>query len=601
MKVTRALCGALAAFALTGCDGCRSEKPYTPFGVASSVPVPQSSDAPPMPSASASAAAPTTGFEPKKALLAPPSAAASWRVEELELRAPAGRAFAQALSFDANGDGKNDVLAWTVPAPNSPPTAVPGELWYFDAAGTQAKVLTLPGFVPTGPGCNLDVQLSQTGPRTATLDAAARCEVPLLARAPQRALSVIAPGRERPVVLTLRVAAPAPEETLELAVDSSDQDGDGRDDVRLIVTAGKSGAERASAELSFFDRAAGVSRTASEPAASLGRFASREVVRAKSKKNAPAVLERVDAARRLLASLCAESGTPRIFDEDNNPIRCGNLSTPLDHLASAEQTAALTLSDVTRAASVLARDGWYLQAVSANQRKQLERELGKAVTRRELSSAVTLTARPRAAGKTRLSPLWFESGGELLVQTAAGVMRVSSDGTSETPLDPDAQSPWPLELTSPSGLRLLDVVDSCDRSEIALSVADGAGPKPSLPTTVLAPRPGACTGRGARSRYFAPIGFGDAGLEALIGAVWVKPREPVQPLIGGARSPDGRVVVTPHPLGLLIAGEVRELWTVSALGGELASPERFENCVVANGASAVACVVGGRARLFLKP
>jgi hypothetical protein len=263
----------------------------------------------------------------------------------------------------------------------------------------------------------------------------------MIARAPTRALAVVAPAAERPRVLVLRVAEPAPGETLKLAVDSSDQDGDGRDDVRLTVSVARQGSnESASADLGFFDRAAGVSRNTLEPSDSLARFASRETIRAKSKKNAPSVLERVDNARRLLASLCAESGTPRLFDEDNNPVRCGNLEKSVDFLALAEQTAALTLGDPARAASVLARDGWYVRGVSANQKKQLERELSKALTLRELKSAVSLGARPKLGGRAHWSPLWFEPNGELLVQTAAGVMRVAADGSSETPLDPDAGS-----------------------------------------------------------------------------------------------------------------------------------------------------------------
>jgi hypothetical protein len=593
-----------ALLANAGCDSCGRDKPYTPFGVASSVPMAASGEAPPAAPSGSALAPEKSGFAVQKALVAPANAAQRWQLEGFDLRAPQGRAFAQAVLFDADGDGQRDALAWTVPAANAGQAASAGELWSFPSGKDAVKVLSLPGFVPTGPGCQLEVTLSQTGPRTATLEASAACQVAMIARSPTRALAVVAPAAERPRVLVLRVAAPAPEETLKLAVDSSDQDADGRDDVRLTVTVARQGtSESAAAELGFFDRAAGVSRNTLEPAETLARFASRETVRAKSKKNAPSVLERVDSARRLLSTLCAESGTPRLFDEDNNPIRCGNLEKSIDFLAAAEQTAALTLGDPTRAASVLARDGWYVRGVSATQRKQLERDLAKTLTQRELNAAVSLVARPKQAGRAQWSPLWFEASGELLVQTSAGVMRVAADGSSETPLDPEAGAPWPLELASASGVRLVDLIDSCDRSEIALSVADGSGPKPALPTSVLAPRPGACGGRGRTlPRFFAPLRFLDSGLEALIAGVWTKPPTGAgaSPQ-GSARSPDGRVLVTPHPLGLLVLGSQNELWNVQKLGGELAAPDKFEHCVVANSASAVACVVGGRARLFLKP
>jgi hypothetical protein len=50
----------------------------------------------------------------------------------------------------------------------------------------------------------------------------------------------------------------------------------------------------------------------------------------------------------------------------------------------------------------------------------------------------------------------------------------------------------------------------------------------------------------------------------------------------------------------LVLGEQNELWSVQKLTAELQAPDRFESCVVANGASAVACVVAGKARLFLR-
>jgi hypothetical protein len=40
---------------------------------------------------------------------------------------------------------------------------------------------------------------------------------------------------------------------------------------------------------------------------------------------------------------------------------------------------------------------------------------------------------------------------------------------------------------------------------------------------------------------------------------------------------------------------------VSGLGADLAAPEKYEHCVIANSATAVACVVAGKARLFPRP
>ena len=85
--------GSLLGFswALSGCDGCGSKKPYTPFGVASSLPrvelpAPSASEPPP-------ALAAPTGFAARKAELVP-DAPEKWQGSDLNLSAPAGRRFA---------------------------------------------------------------------------------------------------------------------------------------------------------------------------------------------------------------------------------------------------------------------------------------------------------------------------------------------------------------------------------------------------------------------------------------------------------------------------------------------------------------------------
>ncbi|HEX2670108.1 MAG TPA: hypothetical protein VHM25_04510, partial [Polyangiaceae bacterium] len=232
---------------LAGCDSCGSNKPYTPFGVASSLPrvepPPTSAPTDPVPAPPASA-----GFAVRKAELVP-GAPAGWQGSDLNLSAPEGRRFAQVLPTDFDGDQKPEALAWLVPAPKEQ-NAAPGELWYFPNGAAARLIAPLPGFVPSSADCALTTTLTQTGPHSATLDVAANCTPPLVARSPSRALLVVSPNVEHPVLLKVRAASAAPDETLTFAVDSSDQDKDGRDDVRLSLSLSTmGGSEPASADL----------------------------------------------------------------------------------------------------------------------------------------------------------------------------------------------------------------------------------------------------------------------------------------------------------------------------------------------------------------
>ncbi len=254
-----------------------------------------------------------------------PGAPEAWQGPGLDLQAPDARRFAQVLPGDFDGDQKPDAVAWLVPAPHEK-NASPGELWYCPNGAAARKLSALPGFVPSGPDCTLSPTLTQTGSHSATLDVSATCKASLIARAPARAIVVVSPSVEPEVLLTLRAASAAPNETLDFSVDSSDQDQDGRDDVRLTLSVAALGsAEPASADLAWLDRAAGASRSASEPITSLTRFAARLVSRARIKHSSYRP-ETTGNAVRLLSSLCAESGVARVFDEEGSTFRCGDLT-----------------------------------------------------------------------------------------------------------------------------------------------------------------------------------------------------------------------------------------------------------------------------------
>jgi len=592
-------------WALAGCDSCSSNKPYTPFGVASSLPrvePPASSLAEPTP-----APAGSTGFAVRKAELVPDSAE-SWQGSDLKLSAPPGRRFAQVLPTDFDGDQKPEALAWLVPGPKEK-NAPPGELWYFPNDAPARSISALPGFVPSSPDCALTTTLTQTGSHSATLDVTANCNTPLIARAPSRALLVVSPNVEHPVLLTLRAASAAVDETLNLSVDSSDQDHDGRDDVRLSVSLSHLGSsEPAVADLVWLDRAAGASRSASEPGASLMRLAGKIALQARGKRGGAAG-ERVGTVLRLLSSLCSEGGVPRVFDEDGVPLRCGNLGPLVDSLMMSDAVASLASGDVQSAFAVLRRDGWYFGKLSSTQRKAMERELLRAVTKFEASPPLVVRAQPLVPAQPHYSPLWFESDAELLIQGAAGVTRLASDRSAEAAVSADGGAPsWPLELVGNNGLRVLGAVHACDRSELLFNEGDAAHALlPPLTTRLLAARPASCAGHGTGPLVtITPLSFDDNGLDALVAGARVTVAPPGKkppgglPELGTPRSPDGRFLVTPSALGLLLIGDRKELWQTAKLS-EHADAARFSDCVVANDARAVACIDAGRAIVFERP
>jgi hypothetical protein len=154
---------------------------------------------------------------------------------------------------------------------------------------------------------------------------------------------------------------------------------------------------------------------------------------------------------------------------------------------------------------------------------------------------------------THWSPLWFEQDGSLLVQTDAGVVRVSRDGTSETPVDADAGTPaWPLDVTNAAGLRLNGSLCACDASEVLLGVTDAAGaPQSGLATRLLAPRPGNCKGRFVCPDPI-PVALSPEGFSVLLGGTLSEPKKmgKALPSPGSARSPDSSWLVAATPLGL---------------------------------------------------
>ncbi|HEY2408608.1 MAG TPA: hypothetical protein VGI10_21530 [Polyangiaceae bacterium] len=600
-------CLAAPGLALTsGCNSCGADKPYTPFGVASSLPVESANTA--RASAAPSSPAPigSNGFSTRKSLLAP-AASKHFALADGAIDAPAGFSFAQVLPAEYETSGKPGALAWLVRDTDAPKDAPPGELWYFPNGRPAARLLALPGFVPSGPDCTLEPVLAQTGAHSATLDITAHCKMPLIARSPERSLTVVSPASARPELVTLRVAAPAPGETLDFRVDSSDQDQDGRDDVRIAVSVHSSASsEPASADLVWLDRPAGISRSSDEPRSSLAEAATRLATRSRIRHVGPFV-DRGGNYLRLASTLCAEGGVARVLDTDGAPLRCGDLTAFIDNLTTASVEGPLNQGDLLGAFAAFARDGWYFARLSKTARNALERDLQKASARQEVTEATVARAVPLDPRTPHYSPLWFESDGALLVRTASGVTRISADGASEQALDPDAGTPlWPLDVTSGTGSKLVGVAHACDRSELLLLVNSAAGtPEPPIATSLLAARPASCAGHGTGPMpALAPLGFEGPSPTLLVAGAPVGTADlkalPPLPSLGAPRSPDGRLLVVPTSLGVFVGGERKELWRIGKVKDH-SDATKLHDCVVQNDAKSVACVEAGKVVRFLRP
>lgn len=579
-----------APLLLAACESCRRERPYTPFGVTSALP---SSGAPEtLPSASGSAPPllPGPDLSVKKAVMAPADAR-QWNLDNRTLDAPAGRHFEQALVSDFNADGASEIVAWTLPDQASN-EALPGELWFYPTQGEPKKLLDFPSFLPTGPDCTPVASLSQSGTRTLSVDVRVSCASRLLARAPTRALCSVDPFADNAPRFGVRAAEAAPGELFTLSLLTRDEDNDGREDYRLSVGVGLGNTPpEVFAELVFLDRSAGVSRDGREPVKSLLEALKKDGPRSQKKKTAEQALQHVEATRRLLGSLCAEGGTPRVFDWVGNPLRCGGLQDVVDRLATLEISAWLAEGEPAEALAALSRDGWYFGAMRQKLRTQLAGDIEKKLTTTPASKLV-IGARPKAFKPPSYSPLSFEASGALLIQTESGLMRFAPDAVREEPVPPEANiAPWPLEVTA-GEQRWLGVSYSCDRSELSLLIV-GAGAE-ATPSKLLAPRPGVCAGGAFREGLAPSPASTGRTIEALVGGTPINEKSPELPRPGAARSPNGSELAVPTALGLLVRGKNQRLFKID--GWSLPS---VSGCVVDDSGNRAACVREGRAELYV--
>src|SRR5438105_1153642 len=141
-----AIAGPLAA--LPACDGCHGGKPYTPYTLEGTSSAPGSTAAPAGTAAAdpgADAGSPTFVAVAGSAA---PDGGKSWPLEGGSAVPPPGHAFAQGLVFDADGDQKPDLLAWSRSS-----DGLHGQIWFASgkAPAEGRAVATIPADV-AGPG-----------------------------------------------------------------------------------------------------------------------------------------------------------------------------------------------------------------------------------------------------------------------------------------------------------------------------------------------------------------------------------------------------------------------------------------------------------------
>jgi len=588
--------------ALPGCDGCHASKPYTPYTLSDPPRASAGLDAGAAPGDAGSPADGGPAFAPV-AGTAPPGDGKSWPMEGGEAQPPAGHAFAEGLLFDADGDRKPDLIAWS-----RAPDGLRGEVWFAPGKdpGAGRTLAALPGDL-AAPGCNPSVALTRIGAGMVVLDFDPRCG----ARARDRAARWVAvfrlvPGAAPELGLEIRLGTPAEGESLAVALDGRDRDGDGRGDLTATVSLG--GAPRplaaggnASAVLAFFDRPAGLSRDPSEPEASFKALAAGLVADGRKKTTAPRVAAAAGAARRLHALLCEEGGKPAITTSAG-PVRCGDVRLAED-AAMAETEAALNLGDPFAAVAAAGR--------LETRRKDLDGLLGKSIPSIAGRLVRATAGAPDLQPPPAFGPIAFDGGGDLLIRTRERVIRVDHASFQESPID--AAVKWPARLAWPAGdapsWTLAAVEERCDAPTLIARFEIG-GERTDVPLPILTPA--RCVA--SSSVPVDLLGASTQGaLLSIRGELCAVPREaPPKPAaadvlglapgtaieLGAARSPDGSVLALSTARGVLVAtlkGQGRaasaRLWTAPPGDGAVA-------CVPANGAERIACAVKGAVAIY---
>ncbi|MCA9584362.1 MAG: hypothetical protein KC657_03290 [Myxococcales bacterium] len=584
-----ALAAALgASFAASGCKSCKNDHPYVPYAIGDDA----ASDATAHDAASVGVDA-ASGEAGAGAAAAPPGAT-QWSLGGVELKAPDGRAFVLGLTHDVDGDGALDVLAVVAARPPS----LDAELLLYRSRSPDAPTVLLSR--PSEPrerGCAPLIRLAKIGRASASVELGVSCASSRGARD----VWSLRLDRGPAVSFQASIVDPPRAAPLRVELDGADDDGDGSDDLSVVVSLAApppplDGGPTVESRYRFLDRPAGLSRDAAEPARGLSALARRATVT--RSKDAPAAVALVRQTRGLVVALCGDAASRRVQVRKPAEADC-NLSDLNANLASAEIRARALLGDAFRAfaAERAARSRGELGGVHE---KSAVGALDKLAPPRAAESARVLDAIVEAyvPSPPRWAPIAFEPTGGLLVRSTVGVLRFDP-AFGEVPAADVAA--WPSEVLSPDGrMRWLEAYDACDGALVHATLAaseEGDVRDVLLPVAARRTR---CTSRGEPVRA-TPLGWGEGGL-----AAWVD-GEPVllraagpgatlssvagQPAPRGSpRAPGGASVAMITSRGVLVGPSKPFVVTAPAL-------EPYDTlgvCTVSDDRAALACVRGSR-------
>jgi hypothetical protein len=544
-------------------------------------------------------------------MVAPPGTA-RWSLQDVVLEAPQGTLFVSALVRDFDGDGAKDAFALVRP----PDPSALASLAYYRGRSPGARLQATSTFAPSalsvpsppGAACTDDARLLGIGRRSVLAEIGVLCSA-ASGSGPDRWIAVVEAGTEAAVRLALTASDPPGAATLSLDASASDRDGDGRDDVTLVVSLEGGGppfepGPRVSGTFAWLDRPAGLSpdvRTAQGSFAALASQASARAARAKDAEDVPPF---VAQARSLWRAACVDSGAARLVGVVGTAGVSCSASRPLDDLALAEARAFATMGDGLRAAVLLGLAERSAGAFTPARAAEAEKWLSPVAPPASARSVRAIGAVPSVT--TGHEPAWgalaFEPSGKLLVRTRAGVVRVDPEAGDEAAADGVA---WQTAVTSPDGsMRWIEAYDPCDGFALRATFASGDDMRDlALP---VAPPPGVrCAGARGAPATTVPLAWTGVGLEALVDGVPllvaadIGKASPMASFVdapappGSALSPDGKTVVLPTHVGLVERSVSRtRLLRGAVLDGTY---DEQRDCTVSNDGVHVACVRAGRA------
>lgn len=537
---------------LPGCR-CDDDRPYTPFQVASALPASdgQAPGAEPTPAASAEPA--PTGLDKSALVLRTGGLPSEWEAFGRKLDAPKRTGFAGGVELPGASGQPSRLLAWALPKKEG--RLADGGLYLIDERGRPARrVAALPDFLPSGPGCTLTL-----GALSATLvgvasTVRAECSGRLLPGTATGAFVLSSNQEPERPPFVLRLVEGPTSEPLTIEVEGTrSADGALVDLTTHLDLTAPSGAH-ARLPFRFVGKAGGLSRVADSPSTELEALTKELAALVPRKKEREVALQRVDATRRWVLSVCQEAGAPRILDEAGRPLSCGPVKGSLDRLTEAAIEAYLYRDEQWKAAGEFARADDFLGTVPA---KTKERWAARMAEKGKIVRAEVVGEFPLRIGLDvaypYASPLRYGKDGQLYGLSADGsVIRLGQAevapeappplGEPGSPPPPseapsDAPAAWPLRPKSSDGRLLAALVPSCERAEIQMTFSsEGGEAAPATALTLLAPRP--CRGLMGKPLPVEPIGWeGPALLAISAGEPTVSQgslRVPERPLVWGS-------------------------------------------------------------------